>query len=155
MVWTGRMGMCAMISPAVRIGNDRVRTVTLYDSEGEQMTIKVISGRLSQQELKRLAQETYGEMIKALVDIKRDLLAVGGELHADAKAILLDQSSRQENLWGINLYPDKSKADRIEYTALINVRPGQGNLSMEVKSPSLRRKIREIVNQRIDWGDST
>ena len=82
----------------------------------EKMSIQIVSNTMSRQELKRLADETYKEMVKAVVDIQREILAVGGELHADAESVLLEKGSQQEHLWGINLYPDKAGADRIEYT---------------------------------------
>ncbi len=98
-----------------------------------------------------LAVEGYGEMIKAVVDIGREVLAVGGELHADAEALLLNDGSKQEDLWGINIYPEKNKENHIEYTSFINIRPRDGNRSLEIKDEGLRRKIRSIVDKRVDW----
>ncbi len=97
------------------------------------------------------AQETYKEMIKAVADVERRLLAVGGDLHADAEAVLLEEGSRQEDLWGINLYPQKPDRDRIEYTSLINIKPRQNHRAMEIRDPVLREKIRKIVDQRVVW----
>ena len=115
------------------------------------MNIKIVTGRISRQEIKLLAQETYKEMVKAVVDIEKETLAVGGELHADAESVLLDNGSRQEDLWGINLYPDKRESDRIAYTSLINIRPTQGNNSMSVQEDSLKDKIKNIVEKRVVW----
>ena len=115
------------------------------------MNIKIVSENMTKHELIALMQETYKEMIKAVVDVGKGVLAVGGELHADAEAVLLDEGSQQEDLWGINLYPEKSHESRVEYTSLINIRPRQGNTSMEIKDLSLRKKIREIVDSRILW----
>ncbi len=53
-------------------------------------------------------------------------------------------------MWGINLYLKKSPKERIEYTALINIRPSQDNPSMEVESKEVRDKIEKIVNRLID-----
>jgi hypothetical protein len=115
------------------------------------MTIKIIRDKVTSGALKQLAQETYKEMIKAVVDIQRKLVAVGGEWHADAEAQLLEDGSEQKHLWGINLYPDKSIQDRIVYNALINIRPAQDNASMDVQDESLRRQIAQVVDQRIAW----
>ena len=60
------------------------------------------------------------------------------------EALLLDNGSQQYELWGINICPDKAGDDYIEYTALINIRPSQGNRSMEVEDPQARHKIHEI-----------
>jgi len=118
------------------------------------MTITIVSNTFSKKDLKRLAQETYKEMVKAVVDVQKKILAIGGELHADAEALLLDEGSGQQDLWGINLYPDKPEIDRIEYTSLINIRPRQGNKGMQIQDDSLRKVIKEIVDQRIAWSDS-
>ena len=68
-------------------------------------------------------------------------MGVGGELHSDAEELLINEGSNQEDIWGANLYPYKSADERLEYTSLINIRPGQGNLSMEIENKNLRRKI--------------
>lgn len=116
------------------------------------MTIEIVRDRISGAALKRLAQETYREMIKAVVDVERKLLAVGGEWHADAEARLLEDGSEQKHLWGINLYPDKPPAQRIVYDALINIRPAEDQTSMEIRDEALRRRIAQIVDQRVAWG---
>lgn len=115
------------------------------------MTIKVISDIISKEELAGLAKETYEEMIKAVVDVEKEILAVGGELHADAESRLLNEGSQQTNLWGINIYLDKKEDERIQYTSLINIRPRQGNRSIEVSDPALRVKIKAVVDKRIKW----
>ena len=88
-------------------------------------------------------------MIKAVVDIRKGIMAINGELHADLEYLLLDNSSQQEDLWGINLFLSKEKKDWIEYTALINIRPSMDNRSMEVEDPQIREKIRDIVYRLI------
>ena len=88
-------------------------------------------------------------MIKAVVDIRKEIMAINGELHADLEYLLLDNSSQQEDLWGINLFLSKEKKDWIEYTALINIRPSMDNRSMEVEDPQIREKIKDIVYRLI------
>jgi len=88
-------------------------------------------------------------MIKAVVDLKKEIIALDGELHADLEALLIEKDSRQENLWGINLYLEKPSKERIEYTALINIRPSQDNPSMEIENTRIRKKIGELVNKLI------
>lgn len=114
------------------------------------MTIKIIKTKISKHELEKIAQENYGEMTKGVADIKRKIIALGGELHADAEALLLEKGSKQADLWGFNIYPAKSKDKRIEYTSLINVRPKQGNRSMEIKDKNLRKHIREVIDLLIE-----
>ena len=100
-------------------------------------------------EIVRLAEASYGHMVKAVVDVERKIMAVGGELHADAEAELLEDGSRQEDLWGCNIYPDQPIESRIEYTSLINIRSVAGNRSMEVKDNKVREQMRDIVNKLI------
>ena len=72
-------------------------------------------------------------------------MAIGGELHSDEEAALLDDGSAQQNLWGINLYPAESDDAWIEFDSMINVRPSQGNRSRQVEDSVLRDRIRRIV----------
>ena len=90
--------------------------------------------------------------MKAVVDIGRRIMAVGGELHADDEAALLDDGSRQEDLWGVNLYPEEAGEDWIEFDSLINVRPSQGNRSRDVEDARLRSSIREVVGALVVEG---
>lgn len=90
-----------------------------------------------------------GSLVKAVVDIDKQIMAVDGELHADEEALLLQSSSRQENLWGINIYPELSGADFIEFDSMINLRPSQGNRSRGVEDPQIKKKILAIVAKLI------
>lgn len=108
--------------------------------------IKIISSPLFRHELVSLAQEGFGDFIKGVVDIERKVVAIGGELHADEEALLLSQGSKQENVWGVNLYPEKLVDEWIEYNSMINVRPLQSNRTRGVEDTAIREKIIAIVN---------
>ena len=88
-------------------------------------------------------------MVKAVVDIERGLMAVGGELHADEEAGLIDDGSRQADLWGINIYPGSAEPEWIEFDSMINVRPSQGNRSRDVEDESIRALIRMVVSRLV------
>jgi uncharacterized protein DUF5674 len=109
--------------------------------------------RISPEELKRLVLLFFEDMVKVVVDVERRVMAVGGELHADAEALLLETGSIQEDLWGANYYPGRGEGQCIEYTALINIRPAQGNRSMEVEDPELRRRIEELTFEILGRGE--
>lgn len=96
-------------------------------------------------ELKVMAEGRFGNLVKAVVDVERGIMAVDGELHADEEGLLLENGSLQENLWGINLYPDLEGPDRIEFDSVINIRPSQGNRSRGVDDPALRERIVQAV----------
>ncbi len=111
--------------------------------------IKIIKDSISKEELRSIAKNQFGDLVKAVVDVEKEIMAIGGELHADEEALLLDQGSQQGDLWGINLYPDKSKDDMIEFDSMINIRPSQENKSRGVESLDIQRKIRDIVSKLI------
>lgn len=111
--------------------------------------MQIITMQITKAELFQIEPIIFPDMIKGVVDINRRLLAVNAELHADLEAMLLESGSRQENLWGINLYPDMDAEDFLEFDSLINIRPGQGNRSRGVEDPNIRQKIREVVTQWI------
>ena len=88
--------------------------------------------------------------MKIVVDIKRRVLAIDADMHADLEEILLEDGSKQKDLWGANIYPQKSDEDFLEYTSFINIRPSDDNKDMEVMDPDIRFAIKEIVNNLID-----
>ena len=104
---------------------------------------------ISKETLRTLAQNTFGDMIKCVADVKLRLLAVDAELHADLERLLLENGSAGEDLWGFNLYPDEEGEDFIEYDSLINIRSWQGNPSRDVEDPEIREAIKAIVNKYI------
>ncbi len=87
--------------------------------------------------------EALGGYIKLAVDVKRGILAGGGAMHADCESILLDDGSAQDNIWGADWYPS---SQQVAYESLINIRPRQGNRSLEVIDPELRTQIAHIVH---------
>src|SRR3990172_11943487 len=107
--------------------------------------IVVANSRLPAAELKRLLARFFEDMVKYVVDVERGIAAVGGELHADAEALLLEDGSSQEHLWGANYYPGRGPDGCIEYTSLINIRPSQGNPSMVVQDEGVRVRMRDIT----------
>lgn len=113
------------------------------------MEIKIIRQPIGIEELRQIALESFIEMVKAVVDVEQEIIALGGELHADEEALLLSEGSKQENLWGINIYPNKSPDEWVEFISLINIRPAAGVKTMEVEDPVIREKITKIVNKLI------
>lgn len=115
--------------------------------------IIILEEPIDREELARLVAAHFSDMVKYVADVERGIAAVGGELHADAQALLLERGSRQEDLWGANYYPARGPDDCIEYTSLINIRPAQGNRGMVVEDPGLRQRIRDVTFQLIGRGD--
>jgi hypothetical protein len=113
------------------------------------MNIKVFTSHVSKEELVQLAKDSYGDMVKGVIDIHTTAIALGGELHSDCEEVLLRQGSKQEDVWGFNIYPEKSKEDYLEYTSLINIRPRQGNMDREIKDAKLRQQIKSILDSKV------
>jgi len=105
----------------------------------------LVSDPISTQQLRELGEELYGDMVKAVVDIEKGIMAVGAELHADEEAFLIERNSRQENLWGINLYTSRAMPEMVDFDSMINIRPRQNNRSRGVEDPNLRERIIGIV----------
>lgn len=106
--------------------------------------IEIIKEKISEAQLRAHLNNPFPEMIKFVVDVEKEILALGGEMHADAEAVLLEDGSEQKNLWGGNVYPD-AKTEKIEYNSLINIRPSQNNRSLDIQDEILKSKIKNIV----------
>jgi len=113
------------------------------------MNIKIVKNPISKKDLAEIAKNQFGDLVKAVVDVEKKIMAIGGELHADEEAVLLEQGSKQENIWGINLYIEKAEDEWIEFDSMINIRPSQGNNSRSVESSETQRKIRDIVGELV------
>jgi len=111
--------------------------------------MKIVTENVTLTEIKAMALATFGNLVKAVVDIEREFVAVDAELHADLEALLLENGSKQKNLWGINLYTEIQGDGFVEFDSMINMRPSQGNRSRGIEDKELRDKIIKIVARRI------
>ena len=101
------------------------------------MEIRVVRNTVSRDELMEIAKPQFGDMVKAVVDVEQGIMAIGGELHSDEEAVLLDQGSVQRlDEW-------------IEFDSMINVRPSGGNRSRYVESSDIRETVIRIVNRLV------
>ncbi len=108
------------------------------------MTIKIIKEKIKRDELGK-------DTIKAVVDIEKKIMAIWGEFHSDASIVLVEQEgSNQEDVWGINIYPEKEKNEWLEFSSLINIKPLKNNRDVEIKSEEIKDKIKNIVNRLIE-----
>lgn len=112
----------------------------------------IIEEKISIGELQKIAEEGFGDFVKAVVDTEKEIMAIDAELHADEESLLLENGSLQDNLWGINIYPYKQQGEWIEFDSMINIRPRQGNRSRDVEDAETRNRITEIVNKLVSLG---
>ena len=91
---------------------------------------------------KRIAEDLDG-YVKVVVDIQRKILSAGGELHVDGEKALLEDGSKQPDLWGGGV--DLETGD-IDFDSMINLRPKQDNKSREVLDPKIRKQMETIIH---------
>lgn len=114
------------------------------------METKIIKDKVTKEELRALAHEQYGDMIKAVVDVGRGIMGVGGELHVDIQSLLVEEeNSRGQDTWGVNLYLEKAGDEFVEFDSMINLKPMLGNKTRGVENLEIRSKIQEIVSKLV------
>lgn len=116
---------------------------------------KIIKEKILRDGLKRITEENFGTMVKVVIDIRRKILALGGEWHSEGDDLLVRDGSSRIDIWGANFYPWNAPNERIEYIALINIKPFCGNLTMEVEDKKIREKIHNIVQELLLRDDET
>jgi hypothetical protein len=109
------------------------------------MEIVLVDTRITKAQLKEMGELQFGSYAKAVVDVNKAIMAVGGDFHADEEAFLLDLGSNQKDLWGINLHFDLQLPGMVEFDSIINIRPSQGNPSRGVVEAALRERIVQVV----------
>lgn len=105
--------------------------------------IHILKQQATLEQVREMLQQ-YESMIKIVVDIRRHMLAGGGEMHADCESALLDTGSEQDDLWGANWYPAE---ERIEFESLINIRPRLGNRSILIQEDNLRKQVEAVTRE--------
>src|SRR3989338_38247 len=114
------------------------------------MPIRIIKTPIKKSELIDMASEKFGDMVKVAVDVLREIMAAGGELHADEEVLLTEkENSKRENIWGINIYPKKPENEWIEFDSMINLKPHFGNRSRDGEETEIREKIKKIARKLI------
>jgi hypothetical protein len=111
--------------------------------------MKIIKDEISIDELREMSGKMFGNLVKAVVDVEKKIMAVDADLHADEEALLLENGSVQKNLWGINMYPELTGEDFVEFDSMINLRPSQGNRSRGVEDIEIQKEIIVIVNKLV------
>ena len=110
--------------------------------------MEIVTDGISLQRLREMSERIMYNLVKAVVDVQRDIMAVDAVMHADEEEALLANGSLQEDLWGINIYPSESGYD-IEFDALMNIKPRQQNRTRGVEDTAVRQKIETICKRLI------
>lgn len=110
----------------------------------------VVKEKIEIAELKEMAKRMYENLVKAVVDIEKGIMAVDAEMHVDLEQLLIEKENCEpKDLWGINIWPEKSGDDFIEFDSMINLKPAFNNRSRGVENSQIREKIIKIVNNLI------
>lgn len=112
--------------------------------------MKIVKDKIEISELKEMAKRMYENLVKAIVDIEKEIIAVDAEMHVDLEQFLIEkENSEPKNLWGINIWPEKSGNDFIEFDSMINLKPGLGNRTRGIDSSEIREKVTKIVKKLV------
>ena len=135
-------------SEVSRALNWRQKNNTAYSAQAAERALELLD--LSLDSVKGFSRlKEFARVREAVVDIDRGVMAVDAQLHSDLEALLLEEGSKQKDLWGINLYPEIQGDDFVEFDSMINMRPSQGNRSRGVENAEIRKKVAEVVGQRV------
>lgn len=104
---------------------------------------------LSLDDLRRLVPGRFRDFVKGVVDLRRAILLLDADMHADQEAALPAEGSSQRDLWGINRYPDIDGSDWIEFDSMINLRPSFGNRSRGIDHPGVREAVAALVESLV------
>lgn len=111
--------------------------------------MKIVKDKIEIAELKEMAKKMFDNLVKAVVDIEKEIMAIDGGLHSDELELLMEEGSNSENLWGINICPEKEAEKFIEFDSMINIRPAAENRIRGIESKEIREKIINIVNKLV------
>ncbi|MEK7664872.1 MAG: DUF5674 family protein [Patescibacteria group bacterium] len=112
--------------------------------------MKIVKDKITILELKEMAKRMYENLVKAVVDIEKEIMAVDAEMHVDLEQLLIEkENSEPKNIWGINIWPKKLGENFIEFDSMINLKPGLGNKSRGIDSVEIKDRIIKIVNKSL------
>lgn len=111
--------------------------------------MEIIDKNITIDRLKTMSEKMFGQLVKAVVDIEKEIMVVDAEMHSDQEELLLERGSHQGSLWGINIHPYEDDDNFIEFDSMINMRPSWGNRSRSVEDSEIQEKIKKIVKKLV------
>ena len=110
------------------------------------MAVVLIKEKVTKDDLTK-AGEDYGDYIKIDIDIETKAMTIGGEWHSDGEKILLENGSKQKDIWGGGINMSNRT---IDFNSLINTKPKQDNNSQEILDKNIRKEFGEIVKLKFN-----
>ncbi|SRR5258706_11852516 len=111
--------------------------------------MKLVKSSVSLSELKEMSSKMFGGLVKAVVDIKKGIMVIDASMHADEEQFLIASGSKQDDLWGCNIYPDLKGEDFIDFDSMINLRPRLNNFSRSIEDENIRTKVTDVIKKLI------
>lgn len=110
--------------------------------------MKIVKDNIEITKLQEICKNgPFAEVVKAVIDIEKRIMAIDAEMHADLRDVLMqEEQSEDKNLWGVNLFPNATGDAFIVITSLINIKPGLGNKNMGIDNPDTKEKVITIIN---------
>jgi len=139
------MGKLILITYPGRLGRENFFLALCYNG-----TMKLVDKKITLSELKKMSSRMFGGLVKAVIDVKKEIMVVDEAMHADEEKYLLDMGSSQDDLWGIDLYPELQKENFIEFDSIINIRPRLNNFSRGIEDKHIREKITQIISRLVE-----
>lgn len=99
------------------------------------------SDPFSPEEIRQLQAE-FDVYIKTVIDIEKKVCSAGMNRHFEGEQILLQQDSKQTNLWGGGI---DLETKEIDFNSFINIRPRDNNTKNEIQSEEIKRKYKELT----------
>ena len=115
------------------------------------MATRLVKDHISRTELKALIEDDRITTVKAVADVRRGVIGFGGPMHHDIEATLIEDGSLLRHLWGFSLFLDRPWCDAFEFRSHVNVRPEDGNPSIQINDASVRQSLVTLAAKRIDW----
>lgn len=109
--------------------------------------MQILAEPVTKEDLQKIAEKMFGNLVKAVVDVGRDIVAIDAELHVDLAELLVENGSTNKDLWGVNIYPAATGDDWLEFDSMINLKPNFGNRSRGVEDPVLRERIMTVIKK--------
>lgn len=112
--------------------------------------IKILTEKISIDEVKKLADFWYGTMIKGAVDVENERVALGGDYHIEDSELLTSTGSKFEFVWGFNIRFEENPDGVLEFDSMVNIKPNLGNRSRGVNDLEIIKKATEIIYKFIE-----
>lgn len=113
--------------------------VQLWYSEIDMIITK--SELFTNEEIEQV-KDQFDVYIKTVIDIEKKICSAGADRHFESESILLEQGSKQSDIWGGGI---DLETKEIDFNSFINIRPSHNNQSNEIQDLEIRKKYEKLT----------